>query len=104
MSDVAITDNREDHRIEGHVDGELAGVVEYRERSGHRVLLHTVVEPAFGGQGIGGTLARAALDLARADGTGVVVLCPFIQSWLEKHPEYADLVVEASHGDDPERE
>jgi predicted GNAT family acetyltransferase len=93
VGDFVITDDRDAGRVEAHEDGVVAGYVEYRDRSGRRVFTHTVVDPAFEGRGIGGTLARHVLDRARVDGVGVVPLCPFIRAWIERHPEYADLVV-----------
>ena len=88
-----VVDNRDFWRVEAHVDGAVAGFAAYRDRPGKRVFTHTEIDPAFEGQGIGSTLARAALDEARADGIGVVPQCPFIRGWIDKHPDYADLVV-----------
>jgi predicted GNAT family acetyltransferase len=93
MADVVVVDNRDFWRVEAHVDGVVAGFTAYRDRPGRRVFTHTEVDPAFEGQGIGSTLARAALDQARADGIGVVPQCPFIRGWIDTHPDYADLVV-----------
>jgi predicted GNAT family acetyltransferase len=90
MADVVVVDNRDFWRVEAHVDGKVAGFAAYRDKQGRRVFTHTEILPAFEGQGIGSTLARAALDKARADG---VPLCPFIRGWIDKHPDYADLVV-----------
>ncbi|GJF06441.1 hypothetical protein PSD17_53880 [Pseudonocardia sp. D17] len=50
---------------------------------------HTEVDDRFGGRGLGGVLARGALDAARARGLRVRPDCPFIRSWIEKHPEYS---------------
>lgn len=72
--------------------GVLAGFVDYVDHRGNRVLVHTEVDDAFEGQGVGSTLARAALDRSLESGLGVVVTCPFIKAWVEKHPEYADRV------------
>ena len=55
-------------------------------------LVHTEVLPAFSGQGHAATLARSALDDARARGLTVRPDCPYVASYIEKHPEYADLV------------
>jgi predicted GNAT family acetyltransferase len=93
MDDLEVSDNPDLSRVEAHVGGTLAGFAAYRERSGRRVFTHTEVDPAFEGQGVGGALARTALDKARADGVGVVPLCPYIEAWIAKHPDYADLVV-----------
>ncbi|MFC5753975.1 GNAT family N-acetyltransferase [Actinomadura rugatobispora] len=87
-----VTDNAEAKRYEVRVDGEPAGFAEYRLRPGKIVFTHTEVDGAFGGQGVGGALARGALDDARAKGLAVVPLCPFIKGWIEKHPDYQDLV------------
>ena len=57
------------------------------------IFTHTEVEDRFEGQGVGSALARFALDDVRAAGTRKVLpLCPFIKGWIEKHPDYADLV------------
>ena len=50
------------------------------------------VDEAYSGQGHAGTLARSALDDARSRGLSVVPSCPYVASYIEKHPEYADLV------------
>jgi uncharacterized protein len=44
------------------------------------------------GQGVGSAIARYALDDARARGLSVRPLCPYIRGWLERHPEYGDLI------------
>jgi predicted GNAT family acetyltransferase len=43
-------------------------------------------------RGIGSMLARGALDHVRASGLKAIAQCEFIAGYLEKHPEYADLV------------
>ena len=73
-------------------DGTDAGFAQYVERAGRVILVHTEIADAFEGRGLGGQLARAALDDIRARGLAVVPLCPFIASWIERHPEYEDLV------------
>jgi len=56
-------------------------------------LVHTRVPDAAAGQGIGGKLAKAAFTWARQNGVKVVVTCPFVRRWLERHPEEQDLVI-----------
>lgn len=79
-------------RYEARVDGVLAGVAAYTRADGVITFTHTVVEEAFEGQGVGGDLARTALDAARADHLAVVPRCSFIAGWINRHPDYADLV------------
>ncbi len=91
---VEVQDNTDDRRFEARVDGALAGFAEYIRSDRLVVYPHTVVEPAFEGQGIGGTLARAALDDARGRGLPVLATCPFIKAWMLRHPEYTELAYE----------
>ncbi|MGP4027863.1 GNAT family N-acetyltransferase [Actinomadura sp. 3N407] len=87
-----ITDNAEQGRYEIRLDGDLAGFVEYEPGEGTVALVHTEVDPAFGGKGVGGSLARGVLDDLRARNLSAVPVCPFIKSWIEKHPDYQDVV------------
>ena len=91
--DVTVTDVPERHRYEAAEDGSLAGFVTYRPGGDVITFLHTEVDPDHEGRGVGGQLARAALDDARARGLRVVPACPFVRAWIEGHPEYRDLVV-----------
>ena len=70
--------------------------LEYQERDGRMVLLHTGVPEDAEGEGYGGALVRAAFDHARATGVGVVPLCAFARAYVARHPEYADLVADAA--------
>ena len=90
---VTVRDNAEKHRFEAVDDsGEVAGFATYRRRGDTVVFLHTEVDDAYEGQGIGSTLAKAALDAARGDEQRVDPQCPFIKSYIDRHAEYADLV------------
>lgn len=89
---IAISDARERKRFIATVDGETAGFIVYRLRPGLLALIHTEVEERFEGRGIGGRLARFALDQARAEGLAVLPFCPFVNEWMKRHPEYTDLV------------
>ncbi|GED99014.1 hypothetical protein nbrc107697_30530 [Gordonia crocea] len=70
------------------------GYIDYVTEPGALVLTHTVVSEQFSGRGFAGQLAKAVLDDARANGNKIVPVCSYIQSYLGKHPEYADLVRE----------
>lgn len=96
---VSVTDDSEQDRYEARAAADadaaaLAGILQYRRRPELIALVHTEVLPAFEGQGVGGALARFALDDARAAGTAVLPFCPFVNAYIQRHPEYADLVPE----------
>jgi uncharacterized protein len=92
VSDVEVADNPEERRYEALVDGEVAGASYYRDENGVRVVSHTEVADGFKGQGVGGRLVAGALDDIRARGLRVRPVCAFTASYIERHPEYADLV------------
>ena len=89
-----VTDNTAESRFEVHVGGERAGLIKYQRRGDVISLIHTEVDDRFQGMGLAGILARAALDQARLQGESVLPFCPYIRSWIGKHPDYADLVPE----------
>ena len=90
--DVMIRDNPNAQRYELFVDDRLAGLARYRIERGSMAIPHTEVRPEFEGRGLGSRLARFVLDDARRRGLRVVPQCPFIETYLARHPEYADLV------------
>lgn len=101
--DISVTNNAARHRYEASFQPEtVAGFAEYQETSELVVLTHTEVDPAYEGRGVGGALARAALDDTRARELKALVICPFILSWVGMHPEYQDLLFNApkSHVND----
>ncbi|PMC74443.1 GNAT family N-acetyltransferase [Brachybacterium sp. UMB0905] len=57
-----------------------------------RDLRSTVVAPDRGGQGIGSAIVRFALDDIRERGMAARATCWFVRGWIERHPEYEDLV------------
>ena len=93
MADVQVTLNQDDKRYEARVDGELAGSAYFDAADDLIVFTHTEVDDAYEGQGVGSALARGALDDVRADGRRkVVARCPFVSRWIERHPDYKDLL------------
>ena len=84
-------DTTEDRYV-GTDDGREAGQLTFAVEAGRIRLLHTSVDAAFEGQGVGSGLARRALDDARRDGLRVDPQCAFVAGYIERHPEYAGLV------------
>lgn len=92
MSDVETSHHPETHRYEARLDGRLAGFAEYELSDEQVVFTHTEVDSAFEDRGVGSALARFALDDVRGGGRQVVARCPFIAGWIDRHPDYADLL------------
>ncbi|RUL95158.1 N-acetyltransferase [Verrucosispora sp. FIM060022] len=94
---VVVTDVPEAKRYEARLDGEseVAGIAEYIRTAELVAFVHTEVSPKYEGRGVGAALARAALDEARAANLRVLATCPFIAGWIDRHPEYQDLLYQA---------
>jgi hypothetical protein len=86
-----VIDNREAQRFEVTVDGQTA-VLHYERRPHSIVLVHTEVPPPLRGRHLADLLAKAAVDRAHAEDLQVVVVCPFVTAYLQKHPEQARLI------------
>jgi uncharacterized protein len=89
--EVSVKHNQQAGRFEVEMNGHLA-VLNYQQVDGKIIFTHTSVPGAVGGQGIGSRLAAAGLDYASAQSLTVVPLCSFIADYIQKHPEYQDLV------------
>lgn len=90
---VELNDNAALRRFEMVVDGETA-FVNYAAENDQLVLVHTEVPQALAGRRVGTALARAVLDEARRRGQRVAPRCEFISAFIQRHPEYSDLVAE----------
>lgn len=93
--DLQVTDNPKQHRYEARLDGELVGYLAYRLHPQVITLVHTETLPAGQGRHVGSRLVQKALDDIRARGLRMVPICPFVRGWLQRHPEYDDLVTAA---------
>jgi predicted GNAT family acetyltransferase len=89
MTDVI--NNKAHHRYELAVDGHIAATY-YQIADGVITFVHTEVPPELGGKGVGSRRSQGALDQVRADGVKVIAQCPFVKGWIDKHPDYADLL------------
>jgi uncharacterized protein len=92
--ELHLIDQPRQHRYAARLDDEVVGIAAYYRQGDIITFTHTEVAGQVEGQGIGSRLARYALDDARAQGWRVRPRCPFIRDYLDRHPEYADLVVE----------
>jgi predicted GNAT family acetyltransferase len=88
---TGVRDNKTLHRFELDVEGRTA-FANYRETPQAVIITHTETPPTLRGRGIASELVKGALETIRADGHKVIAGCGFVVDYLDKHPEYADLV------------
>ncbi|PPJ42588.1 MULTISPECIES: GNAT family N-acetyltransferase [unclassified Pseudoxanthomonas] len=92
--DAPLTDVHHDpdaRRFHTRVDGHEAELL-YSLRDGRMVINHTGVPNEIGGRGVAASLVKSALDHARAQGWRVVPACSYSAAYIERHPEYAELI------------
>lgn len=95
MSNVQVVHIPERSRYVIQVDGEVAGLTVAKEGAdGVLLFSHTEVDDAYEGQGLAAQLVAGALDDVRANGRRIEVTCEYVLGFLEKHPEYKDLLAE----------
>ena len=84
--------NDEGGRYEITVDGDLAGFTQFHPDGDVLVFPHTQIDERYSGQGLAKILIGQALDDVRARGLTIVPTCEFVRGYLDKNPQYRNLV------------
>ncbi|AXT86157.1 GNAT family N-acetyltransferase [Aeromicrobium sp. A1-2] len=87
-----IVHNTDKQRYEIHVDGVLAGFTQAIEDGEVVTFPHTVVFDGHEGQGLAAELVTGALDDVRRQGNKIIAECAYVARFVQKHPDYADLL------------
>lgn len=96
MNDITVTRNEADSRFEAHAAGILLGYIDYTIHRNVMDMPLAFVFPEFEGQGVASKLVQRSLDMVRELDANMRVTptCPFIDTWMKRHPEYEDLRAE----------
>jgi len=90
--DIAIRHDEANRRFVADLGGQAAELT-YVERDAETVVFHhTFVPPGLRGGGVAGALAARALEWARDSGRRVIPVCPYVASFMQRHPEYESLL------------
>lgn len=90
-NDIDVVHHPVSGRFLAEVDGHQAHL-DYELADGIMSITHTRVPPEIGGRGVAGELTRVAVEHARVEGLKVKSACSYAAGWLDRHPEYADLL------------
>lgn len=88
---IQVVHNRSQQRFEVRMD-DYVSFLSYSFRANKVLFDHTYVPPRFRGKGVAAALARAALTEAREQGWRIVPQCSYVASFIERNPEFADLL------------
>jgi predicted GNAT family acetyltransferase len=86
-----VTDRSDRSRFELIEDGKLA-FADYRREGDVLILPHVEADPALRGRGAAGRLMAGLLEQVRADGLKVRPVCSYAVAWIERHPDFQDLL------------
>ncbi len=77
-----------------YIDDVAAGTMQFNLRNGNvMVITHTIVEPAFGGKGVGKALVKAGVVYAQEQGYKILPLCSFARAYIERKSELHTLLL-----------
>ena len=89
---LEVRNNIASERFEVSLGGTI-GVIDYQRQGITYIFTHAGVPTEYSGQGVADRLAYVALETASAEGAQVVPLCPFVNKYIQRHPEYQALVI-----------
>ncbi len=89
-----IRNNERQSQFETTIDGHTGYIAYDLEEPDRIVFTHTLVPPELEGRGIASAIAQHALDDARAKHLKVVPQCPYVASFIKRHPESEDLLAQ----------
>jgi predicted GNAT family acetyltransferase len=93
--DIEVRRDDARHRYYAILDGREAHIRFRPAGVGTLDFQHTEVPAELRGQGVAAALVRQALDDVRARGERIIATCPYVKSFLARHPEYQALAAPA---------
>lgn len=88
---ATVRHNTEQQRFELDTSAGIA-VADYRLSAGVMTIFHTEVPVPLRGRGFGCRLVKGALEEVRKLGLKIVPQCWFVREFIERNPNFADLV------------
>lgn len=88
---LPLVNNKGQQRFEIEVDGYTA-FIEYKESGKQVILIHTEVPAELEGKGVGTAIVEKTLAFIEDSQQKLVPLCPFVISYLKRHPEWNRLL------------
>ncbi len=82
-----VVNNEANQQLEVWLDGAVATLT-YRFYKKDIAFMHTTVPAELEGKGVATALAKEAFRLATSLKKLVMVYCPFVAGFVERHPEY----------------
>lgn len=91
FENIELKKNETQKRFELSYNGHL-GFINYGEYGNSIALVHTEVEPELQGTGASTALVEKTLNYIKAEGKEILPFCPFVFSYIKRHPEWKEMV------------
>jgi len=88
---IEVVHNAPASRFEARIPEGLCHA-DYRRVGSALHMVHTETPHEARGRGMAGLCVAAAVDYAESQGLKVMPLCPYVRSWLRRHPERQHLL------------
>ena len=80
------------NRSAAYIDGKHAGECEFTVDGNVWSIVHTGVDPAYGGRGIAKMLVLKVIEEARNQQVKIIPVCSYAKRMMEGKEEYADVL------------
>ncbi|RYD68458.1 MAG: N-acetyltransferase [Verrucomicrobiaceae bacterium] len=87
----AVVDQPDRQRFALEEEGKLA-YADYRREENLLIIPYVHADPALRGKGTAGRLMSGMLEIVRARGEKVRPVCGYAATWIQRHPDYQDLL------------
>jgi predicted GNAT family acetyltransferase len=91
--EIKLVNNETDHRFELTVEGYTA-FIDYKIKKDKAYLIHTEAPEELKGKGVAEALVEKTLIYLEEQHLKLVPLCPYVQLFLKRHPDWNRLVAE----------
>ena len=79
-------------RLFNEENNEDIGYITFEEKADLLIIISTVVYEKYQGKGMASTLIKEMLQYAKNSNFKIKPLCSFAAHYIEKHPEYKELI------------
>jgi hypothetical protein len=90
--EVDVLDDKAGGKYDAWLGEQPVGLVVYGKTGSRYVLTHAAVLPEYQHHGIGFQLISRTLQDIRAQGGTATIICPAVREFIDRHPEYEDVV------------
>lgn len=84
---LELVNDRTANRFEMKV-GNYTAFIEYKQSPGKITLIHTEVPPKLEGKGAATAAIEKTLDYIEKNNLKLIPLCPLVEAYLKRHPEW----------------